>query len=135
MVCVKFSQALQCRGLERILKTGQIHEYPSLCTETTATFSVLSDSINNIRKVLLETLKQTSIADLIAQLQDKERTKLNLTAALHLERIRIQNQQASDDRITKLLVEGAASLRSQMGENVEEINGIMDELRCSLVDE
>lgn len=119
------------------MQTGQIHKYPSLCTETTATFSVLSDSINNIRKVLLDKLKQTSIADMITQLQDKERTKLNLTAALHLERIRIYNQvrESSDDRITKLLMEGAASLRAKMEENVGEINEIMDELRCSLVDE
>ncbi len=74
---------------------------------------------------------------MITQLQDKERTKLNLTAALHLERIRIYNQvrESSDDRITKLLMEGAASLRAKMEENVGEINEIMDELRCSLVDE
>ena len=120
------------------MESGKVNDYPAICTEITATFSVLSDSINNIRKILLDKLNQTSIANFISQLQDKERAKLNLTAALHLERIRIQQMETSDeakDRILELLLEGVASLRSQMRSNIEEINEIMDDLRCSLLDE
>lgn len=123
------------------MDSGNINAYPSVCTEATAAFSVLSDSINNIQSVLREKLKQIPTAELISQLQDKERTKLNLTAALHLERTRLHNQKmesSSDetkDRILVLLVDGATSLRSQISSNIEEINELMDELRCALVDE
>lgn len=102
----------------------------------TASFSVLSDTIRAAQKIL-DNRKETDISQLIDQLQKHEKEKLNLTASFHLERIRMQNeeQQASQDTMTKkLLKDGVKSLERKINACVERINEVLDELRCSLID-
>jgi DNA repair REX1-B len=83
------------RGLEYVLETGNIEYYPLVCADVTATFTVLSSTINAIRSDHGHRTLENShaIVELINRLQRAEQTKLQLTAALHLERMRIQAQQ------------------------------------------
>jgi hypothetical protein len=68
--------------------------YPLVCADVTATFTVLSSTINAIRSDLgNRTFESTSaVVGLMNRLQRAEQTKLQLTAALHLERMRSQAQ-------------------------------------------
>ena len=59
----------------------------------TATFSVLSDTINGAKATLEERHNRKDISTVICQLQKSEGEKLNLTAALHLERLRLRNSE------------------------------------------
>ena len=75
---------------------------------------------------------------LICDLQSSEREKLNVTAALHLERIREKNETgegSGDDRIHNLLRDGVASLRDQVTDLIERINDALEELRYAMAEE
>jgi hypothetical protein len=127
-------------GLEDVLTTGNMTNYPALCVEATASFSVLSETINAVQSVLREKHQRKDLVDLIAQLQSKEHKKLNLTAALHLEKIRERDHLdraggGGRDQIATLLRQGAVSLQNQITSNVEEINEVLQELQCSLIDD
>lgn len=132
-----------CRGLSTILVSGNITSYPTLCAKVTASFSVLSDTINAV-KSSLDNEQQRSrkdITTLIAQLQKSEGEKLNLTAALHLERLRLNNcevveDDGGDDRTVKLLKDGIQTLECKIASDcVESINDVLEELRCIAADE
>ena len=113
--------------------------YPGLCAEATASFSVVSETIRGVQAVLREKFSRKDLDKLISQLQSREQNKLNLTAALHLEKIRERNQAPSTsegpDRIAALLRDGVISLESQISSCIEEINEVLEEVRCALVDE
>ena len=103
-----------------------------------------SDAINAVKSSLLERDERRDITDAILQLQKAEGEKLNLTAALHLERLRLRNaeleSQASSDggdgtTTTELLRGGIRMLRQKIGGAVEEINEALEELRCIAADE
>ena len=111
--------------------------YPDTCSKATASFSVLSETIKTIQEIL-ESRKRQDLSNLIQQLQNFEKEKLQLTAASHLERIRQRNQQqleGEDPRITKLLKDGVASLQQKITTCIENINEVLDELRCALLEE
>ena len=134
-----------CRGLSTILASGNITTYPPLCAKVTASFSVLSDTINAVKSALEKVHGRKDIATVISQLQKSEGEKLNLTAALHLERLRLRNVQlevgegssggGSDDRTVRLLKDGILSLESKISGVVEAINEALEELRCIAADE
>src|SRR5210317_2118976 len=84
------------RGLSTILASGNITTYPTLCAKVTASFSVLSDTINAVKSTLVN-MKRNDISNVITQLQKSESEKLNLTAALHLERLRLRNSELDVD--------------------------------------
>lgn len=132
-----------CRGLSTILMSGNITAYPNLCAKVTASFSVLSDTINSVKSSLDETdgeNKQDNgrheMSNFISQLQKCESEKLNLTAALHLERLRLSNLRLGDGNgkcnqvATKLLTKGIRSLEQKIALVIESINEVLDELRC-----
>lgn len=144
------------RGLSTILLSGNITTYPSLCAKVTATFSVLSDTINSVKSTLLNndsknnnSNKRTDITTVITQLQKAECEKLNLTAALHLEKLRLRNSEldatltnnvgggikCDDDKTVQLLKDGIQSLEGRVSSVVESINDVLDELRCIAVEE
>jgi len=121
-----------------VLETGNMTGYPTICAEATASFSVQSDTINVIQRVLEEKHQRHDLKKLIETLQKHEKDKLNLTAALHLERIREKSQQVDtngDERITALLRQGISSLRGNIQACVEEINEVIEELRITMVEE
>ena len=98
---------------------------------------MLSETIKTIQEIL-QSRGRKDLAKLIVQLQSFEKEKLQLTAASHLERIRQQNQQGTegeDARITKLLNDGVISLQQKIATCVENINEVLDEIRCSLLEE
>ena len=135
------------RGISTILVSGNITNYPTLCAKVTASFSVLSDTINAVKSTLEEhPKKRTDITSVITQLQKSEGEKLNLTAALHLEKLRLRNSQlelgegskafsSSDERTIKLLKDGIHSLECKISTAVEKINEDLEELRCIFADE
>ena len=135
-----------CRGLSTILASGNITTYPPLCAKVTASFSVLSDTINAVKSTLEKVHGRKNIATVISQLQKSEGEKLNLTAALHLERLRLRNLQldvgeggrgggGSDDRTVRLLKDGIQTLEQKISGVVEAINEVLEELRCIAADE
>jgi hypothetical protein len=114
--------------------------YPSICAKATASFSVLSDTINVIQSVLVEVHKRKDLRKLLLKLQQHEKDKLNVTAALHLERIRERNEQlqvdnGGDERVSRLLQEGVSSMKQRIATCVEGINEVLEELRYALAEE
>ena len=125
---LRFSSPSACRGLSEVLTTRSLTSYPKVCAQATAEFSVLSDTIKSIQKVILSKDCQRALVSL----QEAEKTKLNLTAALHLERIRRQSEE--DDKICDLLNDSIRSLESKIATAVETINENIDEIRIHLMD-
>lgn len=125
------------RGLDTVISTGNITNYPAVCARATASFSVLSDTINTVRAILAEKHSRKDLAKLIGNLQQHEKEKLNATAALHLERIREKDEVASggDERIQRLLSDGVVSLRSKVTELIGEINEVLEEMRYEMAEE
>lgn len=113
-------------------------EYPNICARATASFSVLSDTINTIASILTDVHKRPDLVELLEKLQKDEREKLNLTAALHLERMRKHNievQANGDERVAQMLRDGVASLGSKLATCVDSINETLEEIRYELADE
>jgi predicted DNA-binding ribbon-helix-helix protein len=109
-------------------------EYPVICACATASFAVLSDTITTIQSIVRP--QKRNAAQLIAKLQAQERDKLNVTAALHLERIRFESStNATDDSVRYLLQEGVQSLRAKATTCIEQINEILEEIRMEVVDD
>lgn len=96
------------RVLEYVLDAGNAEYYPLVCADVTATFTVLSSTINAIRRDLgLRTVQSAiEIVELINRLQSAEQSKLQLTAALHLERIRSQAIQRETSSISHVQKNG-----------------------------
>ena len=143
---------LQHRGLSTILLSGNITTYPTLCAKITASFSVLSDTINAVKSIL-QSKKRTDITKVITQLQKYEGEKLNMTAALHLEKLRLRNsevdkaisiggsdgtdkeEEGHDDKTVQLLRDGISTLEGKISKVIESINEVLEELRCIAMDE
>ena len=130
-------------GLDTVLSTGNITAYPGVVAAATASFAVLSDTINAIRKTLLEKHNRKDLDKLLGDLQRHEKEKLSKTAAWHLERIREKNEAAivngasasADTRVHNMLQEGVTTLRSKIEELVEAINETLEELRYAALEE
>ena len=129
-------------GLETVLQSGNITHYPHLTATITAKFSILSKSIRDIQDLLKNTTNPDvqSAESFVKQLQELEKDKLNLTAALHLDQMRERNERLGaelqekdggdvDGRIATLLQESVQSLNSRIGDCVEKINEVLEELR------
>lgn len=121
-----------------ILATSNLTNYPAICAKATASFSILSDSIKSIQDVLLQE-KNGNRKDLVAMvtaLQTQEKEKLNVTAALHLEKIREQNELSrGDERASDLLKEGVVTLSKRVTACVLAINELLEEIRYAMAEE
>lgn len=153
-------------GLETVLHTRNLALYPAMVAEATAAFAVLSDTINAIQTQLgnsstndeqdaaspppsqpADSVVRHGRDDLVAilrRLQLAEQQKLSLTAALHLEQIRLQGVEVEPSAVgadgdaakTRRLLEGGVQLlRSKVSSCVESINDVMEDLQCALVEE
>jgi hypothetical protein len=132
-------------GLEQVLQTGNMSHYPAVVAEATASFAVLSDTIRAVVVVLegddeQQHHRRPDLSKLIERLQQDEQEKLNLTAALHLEKIRESGSRMAttsegDERITGLLQQGVRSLQVEVGSCIERINETLEELRFALQEE
>lgn len=124
------------RGLDTLLETGNVTNYPYVCAAATSSFSVCSDTINIIKTVLTDSSRnRPDLQKLIGTLQTHEKEKLSLTAALHLDRIRESQHGGGDERILALLQEAVASLRAKIEACVEQINDALEEIRYAMVEE
>ena len=141
-------------ALGKVLISNRLTDYPPACVAATAAFAVLSNTVSAIRDELLDRVDKekdplvpvstsSSVIKLIRDLQELERKKLQLTAAFHLEQIRANNlkQSTGDDvgemdmRELSLLNNGIASMRSEIETCRSEINSIIDDLRCALLEQ
>jgi len=116
----------------------------------------LSDRGQRKNDPLVETSTSPSVIKWIKDLQESERQKLQLTAAYHLEQIRANNLkhpdtsdtsdkngntvENSDDenvdvRELSLLNKSIADLRSRIETCRSDINSIIEDLRCALVEQ
>lgn len=141
-VCIISFLTCSSRSLNKILQSANMTAYISSCAHTTAAFAVLSDTIRAIRTALVEIYSRNDLEKLLTNLQTREKEKLNLTAAYHLERIRERNeninkdsQAKTDNRISKLLSQGVTSLQEKLNAIVEEINECLEEIRYALIEE
>lgn len=126
-------------GLNQVILSGNLSLYPNLCMSTTASFALISNSIRDIQSILKErsnSLDMCSAASNIDQLQKYEKEKLNLTAALHLEKIREKNEtlKGGDDKVRRLLKKEVHALQKKIGICMELINNVIDDLRCVAIE-
>ena len=119
-------------GLKVVLDTGNMTSYPNTCAKATASFSVLSDTIKSIRTIL-KARRRTDWTQCVDLLQQHEQTKLQLTAASHLEQIRAQ--QEADPKTANLLQQGVTNLHQKIQTCVEDIHEVLDEIRCAILDD
>jgi hypothetical protein len=135
-VLISLVLALACptlRGLEAILATNNVSYYPTVCTEATAAFSVVSDTLQMMQSELEKRGGQEYLA-LIRHLQKHEQSKLQHTAALHLEQIRLSQVDEEDASTRKLLQESTGTLKATLAGYVDEINEALEEILCAVVD-
>lgn len=125
------------RSLEQVLSTGNLSEYPIACSNATASFAILSNTVNLIKGVLDKNFGRNDLKRLIEQLQEREKEKLNMTAALHLERIREKNSSRydGDDYVGKFLSQGVIDLQKKLSTCVDEINDILEEVKYATSEE
>lgn len=127
-------------GLDTVLQSGNLSAYPDLTTNITASFVVISNSIRGIQQLFQKgDAGDNDVAGFINKLQVFEKEKLNITAALHLEKIRERNERLvleeaqgdsdSDERILLLLKKGVKELEAKMSDCMENITEILEELR------
>ena len=115
--------------------------YPAACAKATALFSVQSETINTIQRLFNGSIhNRKDLAMVIAGLQHHEREKLNLTAALHLEKIRSHNQRLqtkhdNDEPIIQLLQDGIATIQQRLATCVQGINDALEEIRFAIAEE
>lgn len=121
------------RGLQAVLTTNNVGYYPTVCTEATAAFSVVSDSFKALQGEIIKRNNGKEYDKVIRTLQELEQLKLQYTAALHLEQIRFH--QANDEDPTKpLLRESVTSLQAKLAACVNEINEALEEFQCAVTD-
>ena len=86
--------------LAYLLRENKLEDYTKLCAEITSIFAVISSNVNNIRVLYLKnegySSKKTiqNIVVEINKLQEKEKEKLMLTAAKHLNIIQTHTNKA-----------------------------------------
>lgn len=119
-------------GLDYLLETKNLSNYPRICTDATAHFAVISDTINCIEAQLASTKKNRELASLVRNLQLHEKEKLNFSAALHLERIR--ESQERENRVLVLVRQGIQVLELKIAACMKAVNDIIEELQCSLTE-
>lgn len=137
-------------ALGKVLVSNRLTDYPPACIAATAAFAVLSNTVsairdemsdraNSMKDPLMSSSTSSSVIKCIRDLQESEREKLQLTAAYHLEKIRANNEKDKgsevDVRELAMLNNGIADLRSRIESCRSDINSIMEDLRCALVEE
>ena len=139
------------QSLQQMLDTRNVSIYPAVCAQVTASFQVLSNTINAVKRILLQPhsdhcQEAKQVAQLIEQLQRHEKEKLQFTAALHLEKIRKSQEIMDDDNhasllstnnnnnIAILIHQSIDSLQIQLRDTMQQINEILEEIQCIFAD-
>jgi redox-sensitive bicupin YhaK (pirin superfamily) len=137
-------------ALQQVLNTGNLTAYPPACALATASFSMLSDTIRTVVEEMSTRISSSSNSSnsnlnqyiqWTRSLQGLEKEKLQFTAALHLERIRANNEQGlsggrnADDVVLGMLQQGIGELEQKIRKCASDINVVLEDLRCALVEE
>jgi hypothetical protein len=154
-----------------MLLSGNMDRYPLLCADATATFAALSDNIIAIRRVWMENCSDVfvpksmpgysqpstqneilangndkkrfyaELVSLINVLQTAESEKLQYTAALHLERVRLlaaSAQESGNPELSSnahssssfLLRQNVDRIREEIKRSIEIINDVLEDITC-----
>jgi hypothetical protein len=133
------------KGLQAVLATNHVGYYPTVCTEATAKFAIVGDTIQAVHATLDERNGTTTTNDknvslrketqrLVRTLQQYEKQKLQYTAALHLEQIRLHQTSEDDHTSRKLLEDSTRTLHQKLTACISEINDVLEEIQCTLLD-
>eukprot|EP00588_Corethron_pennatum_P015376 CAMPEP_0194280808 /NCGR_PEP_ID=MMETSP0169-20130528/18906_1 /TAXON_ID=218684 /ORGANISM="Corethron pennatum, Strain L29A3" /LENGTH=251 /DNA_ID=CAMNT_0039025677 /DNA_START=49 /DNA_END=804 /DNA_ORIENTATION=- len=128
-------------ALDGALSSGNISVYAGSCPTATVSFSTISERIRAVGAALVGRAGSgaADASRAVRALQEGEREKLNLTAALHLERLRragvVPVEGDKDERTNALLEGGVRDLEQRLGLVVEGINDVLEELKGILTDE
>jgi hypothetical protein len=122
------------KAIAVLVREGRVDEYPMLCGETTSIFSVLSRRIIDIKEVFVER-SELSIAGLVQSLQEKEKEKLILVAAQHLDILRayLPDVPLSSNNSTMTLFSSPDSHR-RVAEIENDVSEIVNELVAAKAD-
>ena len=74
--------------LKKLIEIERVAEYPILCREMTTKFSVVSKYIIKAKDCLRKRHSREDLAKVVESLQDKEKEKLTIIAALHLDTLK-----------------------------------------------
>lgn len=158
--------SLYDHALKIVLLSRNISAYQAACLTATAAFAVLSDTVISLREEISDRINNQKkngsdaqfemyILKSIMELQDCEREKLQLTAGLHLEQIRMNdvstqkkqkqlhnNNFCQDDEVGEeehdrevfLLKKGVSDLQFRIESCKAKINDIMEDMRFFLME-
>lgn len=127
-------------GLADVLRSREFGKYTGVCAEATAAFAALSNLVNAVEAELGGGDSDSGCAAMLRRVQAEEKEKLNLTAALHLERCRLATLGCRGERDgtlseAALLREGVKTLEGRLGAVKARINEVLEELRYEMAEE
>lgn len=122
------------KAVALLAKESRVDEYPMLCGETTSIFSVLSRRIIEIKDILSERQEGAPLAKLLQAIQDKEREKLVLVAAKHLDILQPHLPAQINQANNMTLVPNSPDLDTKIASIEEAVSEIIEEVVASKVD-
>jgi len=122
------------KAVALLAKESRVDEYPMLCGETTSVFSVLSRRIIEIKDILSERQEGAPLAKLLQAIQDKEREKLVLVAAKHLDILQPHLPAQINQANNMTLVPNSPDLDTKIASIEEAVSEIIEEVVASKVD-
>ncbi|KAG6618808.1 uncharacterized protein IUM83_01372 [Phytophthora cinnamomi] len=119
----------------------QVHQkteqFPNFCSGITERFSVVSEQINCVEKLLRDEKQQAAIAQLVRKVQLEEKEKLLLTSAVLIEKMRLSDatkQPEPDESTIAFLERSVQTLSAKHTDCVVRINEILEDLRAESAD-
>ncbi|XP_076307538.1 required for excision 1-B domain-containing protein-like [Tachypleus tridentatus] len=112
------------------LKTAPQYDFVrfrQLVHEITQEFKRISEGIISIEQRLKTEFKSSYLADIISQLQEEEKTKLELTVKLQLAKQSVIDHPEEPERQAVVI-----DLKHRLGDVVEKINEYLEELRYKM---
>jgi len=119
------------RRFQQALEKSDLQDYPAIVSWATERFQVMSCRARAVIE-LLGRHDSAAMLGLVKRVQELEAENLTVTAAMHLDRVRLHLEVESRP---ELLVEGVAKNEERLGEIKLEIAKLMEEIQCELVDE
>ncbi|XP_046571710.1 required for excision 1-B domain-containing protein-like isoform X1 [Haliotis rubra] len=98
--------------------------YRQLVHEITETFQKISQDVIKVKDSLANVCNLNQIANILDQVQDEERNKLELTA-----RLQIAQQNAVDHPADECYKAEIVELKQKVGERIQNINEFLEELK------
>mmetsp|Transcript_3966 Transcript_3966/g.4049 ORF Transcript_3966/g.4049 Transcript_3966/m.4049 type:complete len:202 (-) Transcript_3966:6-611(-) len=110
---------------------GMLSEYPFLCAEVTSRFSVISSKIRDI-KINLYERKLITLHKAVEQLQELEKEKLSIIAAIHMDSIQEKYNLFQQNQVC--VISTSDYNQSKIKELEEKIRHIMEDIQAEKCD-